>query len=188
MNDITLILNEVRDGDINATDRLLAAIYNELRQLAAKKLANERPGHTLQATALVHEVYLRLLGGSDTHWDNSAHFFSAAAESMRRILIESARRKARLKHGGGIKKREVNESDAIIMSDPTDLLALDEALTKLSLEDKVKADLVKLRYFAGLTVMQAGKVLGISKATADRYWTFARSWLYNEMNKGETPG
>lgn len=185
MVDITRILEEARDGDNEATNRLLAAVYSELRRLASIKLAREQPGHTLQATALVHEAYLRLLGVDAGRWENSAHFFGAAAEAMRRILVESARRKARLKHGGGLQKREVSESDAILLSDPIDLIGLDDALEKLKQEDPQKAELVKLRYFAGLTVKQAGKVLGISRATADRYWTFARTWLYNEMSKGD---
>jgi len=187
MGDITRILDEVKEGDPRAADRLLATIYDELRRLAARKLGREHPGNTLQATALVHEAYLRLLGGETLHFENSAHFFAAAAEAMRRILVESARRKARLKHGGGRERREVDEADAIAISDPIDLIALDEALEKLSIEDKVKADLVKLRYFAGLTAEQAGRVLGISRATADRYWTFARSWLYNEISGSGGP-
>ena len=187
MSDVTQFIQELRDGDERAADRLLAAVYAELRRLAASKLAREQPGQTLQATALVHEAYLRLLGVESKHWVNSVHFFSAAAEAMRRILVESARRKARLKHGGGFQRREVDEADAIVMSTPTDLIALDEALDKLSREDKVKADLVKLRYFAGLTVEQAGRVLGISRATADRYWAFARTWLYNEISGGDKP-
>lgn len=187
MGDITRILEEVREGDLQAADRLLSAIYQELKRLAARKLNRERPGHTLQATALVHEAYLRLLGNERAQWENSAHFFGAAAEAMRRILVESARRKARLKHGGGLERREIDEADAIAMSDPIDMIALDEALEKLTREDKVKADLVKLRYFAGLTAEQAGRVLGISRATADRYWTFARTWLFDEMTKGDEP-
>jgi RNA polymerase sigma factor (TIGR02999 family) len=186
MGDITRIIEEAREGDESATDRLLATIYDELRRLAARKLARERAGHTLQATALVHEAYLRLLGSDGGKWDNSAHFFGAAAEAMRRILVDSARRKARLKHGGGRERKEIDEADAITMSDPVDLIAMDEALEKLAAEDEVKAELVKLRYFAGLTGEQAGRVLGISRATADRYWTFARSWLFNEMSKGDT--
>ena len=184
MNDITRILAEVNEGDDRAADRLLSAVYNELRRLAARKLSGERPGHTLQGTALVHEAYLRLLGGKAGQWENSSHFFGAAAEAMRRILVESARRKARLKHGGGRRRRQVDEADAITVSDPTDMVALNDALEKLACEDKVKADLVNLRYFAGLTVEQAAQVLGISRSTADRYWTFARTWLYNEMNDG----
>ena len=182
MGNVTRILREVREGDPRATDRLLLAVYDELRWLAARKLSHERPGQTLQATALVHEAYLRLLGNEAGCWENSVHFFAAAAEAMRRILVESARRKARLKHGGGLHRSELDEADAIVMSDSTDLIALDEALEKLTRKDKGKADLVKLRYFAGLTVEQAARVLGISRATADRYWTFARTWLYNEIN------
>ena len=188
MSDITRIISEVKKGDSRATDRLLAMVYDELRTLAARKIANEKPGHTLQATALVHEAYLRLLGSEAGGWDNSAYFFSAAAEAMRRILVESARRKARLKHGGGLKKREVDEGDAITLPDPDNLIAVDEALERLAREDEVKADLVKLRYFAGLTIEQAGRVLGISRATAARYWTFARTWLFNELNRDEERG
>jgi len=188
MSDVTRILEELRNGDRGAIDRLLLAVYTELRQLAARKLSHERPGQTLQATALVHEAYLRLLGGQAIQWDSSAQFFTAAAEAMRRILVEAARRKGRLKHGGGRHRQEVDEADAIVMPDSTDLLALDEALEKLAREDQVKAELVKLRYFAGLTVEQAGRVLGISRATADRYWTFARTWLYYEITKGDVPG
>lgn len=187
MSDVTRILEEMQQGDTGATDRLLSAVYDELRRLAASKLAHERPGQTLQATALVHEAYLRLLGGQPVGWNSSAHFFGAAAEAMRRILIESARRKARLKHGGGLRRHDLDEADVMVMSDSTDLIALDEALEKLEREDKVKADLVKLRYFAGLTVEQAGRVLGIARGTADRYWAFARTWLYNEITKGDEP-
>lgn len=185
MHNVTRILNEVNEGDQRATDRLLRAVYDELRALAAKKLSHERPGQTLQATALVHEAYLRLLGGTRTQWQNSAHFFAAAAEAMRRILVESARRKARVKHGGGRHRHEIDEADAIVTTDRIDLIALDEALDKLAHEDPIKAELVKLRYFAGLTVEQAGQVLGISRATADRYWAFARTWLFHEIRKGD---
>ena len=183
MGDITAILEELKDGDRRAADRLIAAVYDELRRLAARKFARERPGQTLQATALVHEAYLRLLGNEAGPFENRAHFFAAAAEAMRRILVEAARRKGRLKHGGGRRRREVSEADAIVLSDPVDMIALDEALEKLAREDERKADLVKLRFFAGLTVEQAGKVLGTSRATADRYWTFARTWLFNEMSR-----
>jgi RNA polymerase sigma factor (TIGR02999 family) len=187
IHQVTRILEEVRGGDPRATDRLLAAVYQELRRLAAAKISRERPGHTLQATALVHEAYLRIVGGTGSGFENRAHFFAAAAEAMRRILIESARRKARLKHGGGRERREIDEADAIVLSDPTDLLALDEALEKLRGEDETKAELVKLRYFAGLTVEQSGEILGISRATADRYWTFARAWLLDEMTRDREP-
>ena len=185
MSDVTRILEEMNQGDERAADRLLAAVYDELRRLASHKLARERPGQTLQATALVHEAYLRLVGGGDVRWENRSHFFAAAAEAMRRILVEAARRKARLKHGGGRQRIELDEADAVTMPDFTDLLALDEALEKFTQQDPVKADLVKLRYFTGLTVEQAGEILGISRATADRYWAFARAWLYHEISKGD---
>lgn len=187
MTDVTHLLEEVKRGGREATDQLLVAVYDELRRLAARKLGQERPGRTLQATALVHEAYLRLMGHGDAPWENRAHFFGAAAEAMRRILVEAARRKARLKHGGGRPVREINETDAIIAPDALDIVALDESLDKLAREDPVKADLVKLRYFAGLTVEEAGRMVGISRATADRYWTFARAWLHYEIIKGDEP-
>jgi RNA polymerase sigma factor (TIGR02999 family) len=182
MSNVTRILQEVRNGNQQAVDALLTAVYGELRRLAAIRLSHERPGHTLQATALVHEAYLRLLGGEGTDWSNSGHFFAAAAEAMRRILVESARRRSRLKRGGDLRRVPLEAADAIVLPDSTDLLALDEALEKLAREDRQKAELVKLRYFAGLTVAQAGEVLGVSRATADRYWTYARAWLYREMS------
>ena len=185
MGDVTQFIQELREGDELAADRLLTAVYDELRWLAAKRLHHEQPGQTLQATALVHEAYLRLLQGSSDRWENRVHFFSAAAEAMRRILIESARRKARIKHGGQFQRREIHEGDAIVLEDPVHLLALHEALDKLQREHSVKAELVKLRFFAGLTVEQAGENLGISRATADRYWTFARTWLFHELSKGD---
>ncbi len=181
MTDITRVLQDVRSGEPQAGDRLLHAVYDELRQLAAQRLAHERPGHTLQATELVHEAYLRLLGGKGGGWDNRGHFFGAAAEAMRRILIEAARRRSRLKHGGGRQRCELSDEDRIELPNSVDLLALDEALQRLSAEDAVKARLVTLRFFAGLSVAEAGEILGISRATADRYWTFARAWLYNEL-------
>ncbi|MCP4590841.1 MAG: sigma-70 family RNA polymerase sigma factor [bacterium] len=187
MTDVTRILEAVRKGERHASDELLAAVYDELRRLAARKLARERPGQTLQGTELVHEAYLRLLGGEAAPWENSAHFFGAAAEAMRRILVESARRKARMKHGGGRQKYELDEADAVVMPDSIDLIALDEALEMLAGEAPIKAELVKLRYFAGLTVEQAGSILGISRATADRYWSFARAWLRHEISKGDDP-
>jgi RNA polymerase sigma factor (TIGR02999 family) len=188
MSDVTRILDELKRGDDHAADRLLAAVYDELRRLATQKLSRERPGQTLQATALVHEAYLRLVGDDHGRWQNRAHFFAAAAEAMRRILVEAARRKARLKHGGGRRRCDLDESDYIALPQSIDLVALDEALERLSEQDATKADLVKLRYFTGLTVEQAGEVLGISRATADRYWAFARAWLYHEISKGDTPG
>jgi RNA polymerase sigma factor (TIGR02999 family) len=185
MSDVTRILAQVQKGDRQAANELLAVVYEELRTLAARKLARERPGQTLQATALVHEAYLRLVGSEDARWENRSHFFGAAAEAMRRILVEAARRKARLKYGGGRQRYELSEVDAVVLPDSLDLVALSEALEKLAQEDRVKAELVKLRYFAGLTVEQAGQILGVSRATADRYWTFARAWLYREVSKGD---
>jgi RNA polymerase sigma factor (TIGR02999 family) len=187
MSDVTRLLEEVRQGDREAIDRLLVVVYDELRRLAASKLARERPGQTLQPTALVHEAYLRLLGDTAAQWENRVHFLGAAAEAMRRILVEAARRKGRLKHGGGRPVREIDENDLITMPDSVDVIALDEALDRLAREDPVKAELVKLRYFAGLTVEEAGRLLGVSRATADRYWAFARTWLCYEIMKGEEP-
>ena len=184
MSNVTHLLQQIQQGDGAAAADLITAVYTELRRLAAAKLSQERPGQTLQATALVHEAYLRLLG-QDGEWENRGHFFAAAAEAMRRILVEAARRKARIKHGGGRQRFELDELDHIIQPKSVDLVALDEALERLSQEDRVKADLVKLRYFAGLTVEQAGEALGISRATADRYWTFARAWLLREISKGD---
>jgi RNA polymerase sigma factor (TIGR02999 family) len=184
MGDVTRLIQQLSQGDAQAEQQLLAAVYEELRRVAASKLAQERAGHTLQATALVHEAYLRLQIGKLGQWENRAHFFAAAAEAMRRILIDSARRKARQKHGGQKIQQPFSEGDAVVSpADSVDILALNEALEKLEIEDKTKADLVKLRYFTGLTVEEAGRVLGISRATADRYWTFARSWLFRELSR-----
>jgi RNA polymerase sigma factor (TIGR02999 family) len=180
-------LNDVRSGVRQASDQLLKAVYEELRALAASRLRQERPGQTLQATALVHEAYLRLLGDNQQQpWENRRHFFSAAAEAMRRILVETARRKSRLKHGGGREMRPLDEADAVELPASVDLLALDDALSQLAALDAQKAQLVQLRFFAGLSVVEAGEILGISRATADRYWTFARAWLYNELRKGDS--
>jgi RNA polymerase sigma factor (TIGR02999 family) len=182
MNDVTRILGQIESGDPAAADELLPLVYNELRALAAAKLAQEKPGQTLQATALVHEAYVRLVGpaeGEPRKWNSRGHFFLAAAESMRRILIDNARRKLSQKHGGG---REREELDAIAGPEPDeDLLALDEALQKLAAQDPAKARLVELRYFAGLSGDEAAKVLGISPTTADRHWAYARVWLQAEI-------
>jgi RNA polymerase sigma factor (TIGR02999 family) len=183
MNDVTQILNAIEGGDSKAADELLPLIYEELRILAAQKLSRELPGLTIQATALVHEVYLRLIGSEATGWDSRGHFFAAAAEAMRRILIEDARRKKYQRHGGGQNRVTLNDSwirDDTAIS-PDDLLALNEALQKLEAEDEIKAELVKLRFFAGLTGEQAAKAIGISHATAERYWAYARSWLRLEV-------
>ncbi len=188
MSDVTRILEDLRKGDQRAADELLAAVYQELRRLASGKIARERPGQTLQATALVHEAYLRLLGDEPAQWENRGHFFAAAAEAMRRILVEAARRKARLKRGGGHQRQELDEADFVELPASVDLIALDEALEKLSQQDHIKAELVKLRFFTGLTAEQAGQILGISRATADRYWKFARAWLFHEIGKGNDSG
>jgi len=177
MSDVTLILDAVEHGDDGAVERLLPVVYLELRQLAAFKLSNERPGHTLQATALVHEAYLRLVG-VDRSFKSRACFFGAAAEAMRRILIESARRKQRLKRGSERRRVELTDEDLAIEPPSGDLLALDDALTELANTDMVKVELVKLRYFAGLTINEAAQVLDISPMTAKRHWNFAKAWLY----------
>lgn len=187
MREVTRIINAIESGDVRAADELLPLVYKELRQLAAQRMSKEKPGQTLQATALVHEAYLRLVGGEEQRWSGRGHFFGAAAEAMRRILIENARRKQSLKHGGNRKRLDLNE--AVLTDDEDtpseDLIALDEALEKLSQKDKLKAELVKLRYFAGLTIEQAANILGISRSTADEHWAYARSWLRMEIAKGE---
>jgi len=183
MNDVTRILTAIEHGDVKAVNELLPLVYEELRRLAAQKMSQERPGQTLQATALVHEAYLRLVGSEDRNWSGRPHFFAAAAEAMRRILIENARRKQRLKRGVDQQRVDLDEYIAIEESSE-DMVALDEALAKLADEDSVKAELVKLRYFAGLTIEQAAQMLGISRTTADRYWSYARAWLFHEINKG----
>ncbi len=184
MTDVTRILNAIEQGDAQAADKLLPLIYEELRVLAAQKMSQELPGQTLQATALVHEAYIRLVGVENQNWSNRGHFFAAAAEAMRRILIESARRKQRYKHGGGQHRVDLDDADITIEDLSTNIIALDEALAKLAEEDSIKADLVKLRYFAGLTIEQAAKILEISRATAERYWSYARAFLFHEINKG----
>jgi RNA polymerase sigma factor (TIGR02999 family) len=188
MSDITGILSAIEEGDSRAADQLLPLVYDELRKLAAEKLAQERPGQTLQATALVHEAYLRLLGsGGDPHWDNRRHFFAAAAEAMRRILIDNARRKQSRKHGGGWERRGT-DADGLVAREPNlDLLALDAALHRLAEHDPLKSKLVELRYFAGLTGEQAAAVLGISASSADRQWVYTRAWLRRELGSGVEP-
>ena len=181
MSDVTRVLTAVERGDARAADKLLALVYEELRRLASQKLAQEKPGQTLQATALVHEAFIRLVGNQASEWDSRTHFFAAAAEGMRRILVEAARRKARLKHGGGRHQQELKEEDALTAPPSVDMLALDAALEKLAKVDPTKAQLVQLRFFTGLTVEEAGKMLNISRATADRYWAYARAWLYKEI-------
>jgi RNA polymerase sigma factor (TIGR02999 family) len=184
MTEVTRILSDIERGDPKAAEQLLPLVYDELRALAAQKLAREKPGQTLQPTALVHEAYLRLVGGDD-HWDSRGHFFAAAAEAMRRIVVEAARRKNRVKHGGGRVRDDVELADLPTRLPPDDILALDEALGRLERLDPVKARLVTLRYFAGMTIEQAAEVLHISRVTAHRYWTFARAWLHQQLTGGE---
>jgi RNA polymerase sigma factor (TIGR02999 family) len=185
MSDVTRVLSAIKQGDPSAADQLLPLVYDELRKLAAARMAAEAPGQTLQPTALVHEAYLRLVG--DQHFDSRGHFFAAAGEAMRRILVESARRKLGPQHGGGWQLLEA-DLDAISAPGPgVDLLALDEALTKLAREAPLRAELVKLRFFAGLTMPEAAQVLGISLATAERYWMYARTWLYAELSDSVIP-
>jgi len=186
MNEITQILNAIEQGDPQAAEELLPLVYAELRRLAAQRLTHEAPGQTLQATALVHEAYLRLVDSeSQQDWDSRGHFFSAAAEAMRRILIENARRKNRVKHGGEYKRGDLNEAE-IVISIPSDkLLALDEALDRLAEAEPQKAELVKLRFFAGLTLEQAADAIGVSRATATRHWAYARAWLYDAVSQSQ---
>lgn len=185
MSDVTRILNAIERGETKATDELLPLVYEELRLLAAQKLTREPPGQTLQATALVHEAYVRLVGDPSRSWENRGHFFKAAAEAMRRILVENARRKKRIRHGGGLQRVPLDES---VVSETEerfgdDLITLDDALAKFARKDPFKADLVKLRYFAGLTIPQTAQALGISHATAERHWVYARCWLRAEIER-----
>jgi RNA polymerase sigma factor (TIGR02999 family) len=180
MSDVTRILGEMRQGDGKAAERLIAAVYDELRGLAAAKLKHERPGQTLQATALVNEAWIRL-SGAEGNWENRAHFFGAAAEAMRRILVDNARARARLKRGGDRRRLPLTAVDPPAPEPDLDLLALDEALDKLAEEDEQLVELVKLRYFTGLGVREVAEVLGVSKATAERRWAFAKAWLLDAM-------
>jgi RNA polymerase sigma factor (TIGR02999 family) len=183
MTDASDLLAALGRGDKLASERLLPLVYDELRRLAAEKLAQERPGQTLQPTALVHEAYLRLVGDEPSQgWENRRHFFAAAAEAMRRILIDAARRKQRTRHGGQHQRIDI-DSQALAAEPPSEeLLALDEALALLADEDPPKAELVKLRYFAGLTLEESAQALGISRATAARHWTYAKAWLYDRLH------
>ena len=186
MTEVTRILSAIEQGDPHAAEQLLPLVYDELRKLAAQKLAQEKPGQTLQATALVHEAYLRLVQSPQREqgqsWNTRGHFFAAAAEAMRRILIDNARRKARAKHGGD--RRRIDLDEALAVAGPQeDLLALDEALASLAQQQPAKAELVKLRYFAGLSLEEAAACLGISQATAKRYWAVARAWLFAALSE-----
>lgn len=179
--EVTRILNAIEQGDPDAIDTLLPAVYGELRQMANHKLMNESPGHTLQATALVHEAYLRLAGSGSRGWPSRTYFFGAAAEAMRRILIEHARKKRSKKRGGDRKRVDFMDADVMAEESPDDLIAIDEALTKLSETEPTVAELVKLRFYAGLTFEQAAELLDISPTTARRHWKYARAWLYGQI-------
>ena len=182
MSHVTQALDAVARGEPEAAGRLLPLVYDELRRLAAQKLAHEKPGQTLQATALVHEAYLRLVGGDPAKpWNGRGHFFAAAAEAMRRILVENARRRRSLKRGGGHVRHDLDDLQLAAPEPAEDLLALDDALNRLAAVDPVKAELVKLRYFAGMTIEEAADALGVSSATAKRYWAYARAWLYEAV-------
>jgi RNA polymerase sigma factor (TIGR02999 family) len=183
MNDVTRILSAIEQGDPRAAEQLLPLVYDELRKLAAQKLAKEKPGQTLQATALVHEAYLRLVGPrQDRPWDSRGHFFAAASEAMRRILVDNARRKRSTKHGYGQARIELDHIDVAAPEACDDLLALDEALMRFARADPQAAELVKLRFFAGLTIKQAAEVLGVSPRTADLVWAYAKAWLFRELH------
>jgi RNA polymerase sigma factor (TIGR02999 family) len=190
MSEVTRMLDRIHEGDPSAASQLLPLVYDELRQLAAHRLAHQAPGQTLQPTALVHEAYLRLVGDSGGHdWDSHGHYFAAAAEAMRRILVENARRKGRQKRGGGLLRRDLDDAEPVAAPEiHEDLLALDEALTKLASVDPQAAQLVQLRYFAGLSIPDAANTLGVSPRKADRLWAFARVWLLREVSGDEPDG
>jgi RNA polymerase sigma factor (TIGR02999 family) len=192
MSQVTQILSAIEEGDPGAAERLLPLVYDELRKLAAQRLARENPGQTLQATDLVHDAYVRLVGqpskDAAQEWGGRGHFFAAAAEAMRRILVENARRKGRKKHGGGLPRLGIDLADLASPMPDQDVLALDEAMTRLAAEDPVRARLVELRFYAGLTNEEAARILGISGVTAKRYWRHARAWLHREIGKGDDPG
>ncbi len=183
MSEVTRVLAAVEQGDPKAANELLPLVYTELRRLAVHRMAQEAPGQTLQPTALVHEAYLRLVGSEDRKWNGRAHFFGAAAEAMRRILIENARRKRAARHGGGLGNLDISEIEIAAPARDDELLAVSDALEKLAVRDNQKAQLVKLRYFVGLTTEEAADVLGISIPTADRWWNFSRAWLFDEIER-----
>ena len=188
---VTQILNAAGAGDPQAADKLLLLLYGELRKLAAQKMANEPPGQTLQPTALVHEAWLRLVGSGQEHWNNRGHFFGAAAEAMRRILVERARKKARVRHGGRLERVDLERVLLAVQDNDDTILAIDEALEKLAAQSPAKARVVKLRYFSGMEHAQIAEVLGVSEPTVRRHWAYARSWLYAELKSqlcGEKDG
>ena len=190
MNDVTRILCAIDQGDPRAAEQLLPLVYEELRKLAAARLAQEKPGQTLQATALVHETYLRLVGAANSQrWDSRGHFFAAAAEAMRRILVDNARRKGRIKRGGALRRIDLESADLVTSAVPDDLLDLDDALARLSAEEPEAAQLVKLRLFAGLSINEAAEMLEMSRSTAYDHWAYARAWLHSALcGPQETPG
>jgi RNA polymerase sigma factor (TIGR02999 family) len=184
MADVSLIIDAIQAGDPDAPAQLLPLVYDELRRLASRWLAHQPPGQTLQPTALVHEAYMRLLQGhADGRWEGRKHFFAAAAKAMRHILVDNARRKHALKHGGGMVRRELDEAEMLVPEPCEDLLALDEALTLLATTDRAAADLVQLRYFGGLSVPETAETLGISTRSAERLWAYAHAWLYEQIKK-----
>ncbi len=183
MSDATLLLNEMEQGHPEAAEKLLELVYEELRRLAVGRMAQEAPGHTLQPTALVHEAWLRLVGSNDAKFANRAHFFAAAAEAMRRILIDRARRKLTQRHGGGLQRIGLDEQNLAVPDSDQQILAVNEALDKFARAHPLKAEVVKLRYFAGMTNEETATVLGLSVATVKNYWTFARAWLFREIKK-----
>ena len=180
-SEVTQILAAIGDGNINAAEQLLPLVYDELRRLAIYKMSHETPGQTLQPTALVHEAWLRLGGNAHQEWNGRAHFFGSAAEAMRRILIDNARRKRAVRHGGGQQRMDFEEVEIATAVKDDDLLAVNEVLERFAAQDKQKAELVKLRYFAGLTIDEAAEILGVSAPTAKRWWTYARAWLHKEI-------
>jgi len=181
MTDVTRILNAIEQGDGKAADELLPLVYEELRLIATQKMAQEKPGQTLQATALIHEAYIRLVEGENQSWNSRGHFFKAAAEAMRRILIENARRKQSTKYGGKRRRVKLDVSELAIEGFSDDIIALDEALTKLTNHKPLVAEVVRLRYFAGLTIIQISEIMGISRRTVDSYWAYAKAWLFREV-------
>jgi RNA polymerase sigma factor (TIGR02999 family) len=188
MSDVTRMLSAIERGDRQSADELLPIVYDELRTLAAQRLTNEKPGQTLSATALVHEAYLRLVGPANAQgWASRGHFFAAAAEAMRRILINRARDKNRQKRGGGFRRIDLDQIELALETDGDELLALDESLEKLALEDSVAAELVKLRFFAGLTLRDTAEAMGLSLRTAERQWAYARAWLYDRLRRDGSP-
>jgi RNA polymerase sigma factor (TIGR02999 family) len=189
MNDVTQILSQIEQGDPSAAEQLLPLVYEELRQLAAAKLAREKPGQTLQATALVHDAYVRLVDIEKAqHWNSRGHFFGAAAEAMRRILVEAARRKQRERHGGNWNRVDLDDVQATAAMAPDDLLALDEAMEALAVHDPTAAQLAKLRCFAGLSVEEAAEALGLSRTSAYRQWTYAKAWLFSRVSGDSRSG